>query len=178
MEEELDQLHKNETWVLISANKMKANNQTLREKWVYKIKRDINDNIAHFKARWVVKDYLQQFGVDFDQTFAAVVKPMAFRVLFTVVAYFNLDIDQMDVKTVFLYRLINHLVYMDIPKGSKSEATQGIVCKLLKVFYSLKQSPAYGMKSFQISFSKNSACQGSMYIIVFSSALLAQITLS
>ena len=54
---------------------------SLGGKWVYKIKRDVNGDIARFKARWVVKKYLQQFGVDFDQAFAAVVKPMAFHVL-------------------------------------------------------------------------------------------------
>lgn len=44
--------------------------------------------------------------------FAAVVKPMAFRVLFTIAAYYNLDIDQINVKTAFLYRIIDQLVYM------------------------------------------------------------------
>lgn len=57
------------------------------------MKRDMNETIARSKARWVVKDYLQQFGVDFDQTFVAVMKPMAFRVLFAIVAFYNLDID-------------------------------------------------------------------------------------
>ncbi len=70
-------------------------------------KRDLDGNIARFKARWVVKGYLQQFEVDFDQTFAAVVNPMAFRVLFAIAAFFDLDIDQMDVKTAFLYGLID-----------------------------------------------------------------------
>ncbi len=141
MEEELNQLHKNETWVLIPASEMKAGHQALGGKWVYKIKRDVDGNVTRFKARWVVKGYLQQFGVDFDQTFAAVVKPMAFRVLFAIAAYFDLDIDQMDVKTAFLYRLIDQLVYVDIPKGSESEATRGMVCRLLKALYGLKQSP-------------------------------------
>lgn len=63
---------------------MKPGHQALGGKSVYKIKRDVDGNVARYKARWVVKGYLQQFGVDFDQTFAAVVKPMAFRVLFAV----------------------------------------------------------------------------------------------
>ena len=37
---------------------------------------------------------------------------MAFRVLFAIAAYYNLDIDQMDVITAFLYGLINQLVYI------------------------------------------------------------------
>ncbi len=66
---------------------------------------------------------------------------MAFRVLFAVAALFDLDTDQMDIKTAFLYRLINQLVYVDIPKGSETEANRGMVCKLPKALYGLKQSP-------------------------------------
>ncbi len=66
---------------------------------------------------------------------------MAFRVLFAVAAFFDLDIDQMDVKTAFLYGLIDQLVYVDISKGSETEANRVMVCKLLKALYGLKQSP-------------------------------------
>ena len=141
MEEELDQLRKNETWELVHKNDIEPGHRPLGGKWVYKIKRDVDGNIARFKARWVVKGYLQQYGVDFDQTFAAVVKPMAFRVLFAIAAFFDLDIDQMDVKTAFLYGLIDQLVYVEIPKGRETEANRNMVCKLLKALYGLKQSP-------------------------------------
>lgn len=47
---------------------------------------------------------------------------MIFQVLFAIVAFFNLDIDQMDIKTAFLYGLINQLVYINISKASEIEA--------------------------------------------------------
>lgn len=59
IEEELDQLHQNKTWELIPAHKMEPGHQALGGKWVYKVKRDVDGNIARFKARWVVKGYLQ-----------------------------------------------------------------------------------------------------------------------
>lgn len=49
----------------------------------------------------MVKRYFQQFEIDFDQNFATVVKLMIFRVLFAIAAFFNLDIKQIDLKTVF-----------------------------------------------------------------------------
>lgn len=101
------------------------------------MKRDVDSNIARFKAKLVVKGYLQQFGIEFDQTFAAVVKPMAFRVLFATAALYDLDIDQMDVKTAFLYGLIDQLIYIEIPKGMETEANKNIVCQGL---YGLRQS--------------------------------------
>ncbi len=88
-------------------SEIKAGHKLLSGKWVFKIKRDVNGDIAWFKARWVVQGYLQQYRVDFDQTYAAVVKPMAFRVLFAIAAYYDFDIDQMDMKTAFLYGFID-----------------------------------------------------------------------
>lgn len=86
----------------------------------------------------MVKSYLQQFEVDFDQTFAAVVKPIAFQVLFAIAVYYNLDIDKRDIKTAFLYDLIYQLIYVEIPKGLETEANKNMVCKRLKIFCGLK----------------------------------------
>lgn len=65
---------------------------------------------------------------------------MAFKVLFAIVAYYNLNINQIDIKIAFLYGMIDQLVYMQIPKGSKNSTNKGMICKLLKVFYNLKQT--------------------------------------
>ncbi len=89
----------------------------------------------------MVKGYLQQFGVDFDQTFAVVVKPMAFCVLFAIAAFYNLDIDQMDIKTAFLYGLINQLIYVEQLKGTETKETRDFVYQLHKALHGLKQSP-------------------------------------
>ena len=58
MEEKLDQLKKNETWILTPKSEIQLGHQPLRRKWVYKIKRDVDGNIVRFKARWVVKGSL------------------------------------------------------------------------------------------------------------------------
>ncbi len=89
----------------------------------------------------MVKDYLQQFGVNFDQTFAAVVKSMTFRFLFAIAVYYDLDIDQMDVKTAILHGLIDQFIYVKILKRKETEANKDMVCKVLKALYGLKQFP-------------------------------------
>lgn len=63
---------------------------------------------------------------------------MAFRVFFIIAAFFDLDINQMKVKTTFLYSFIDQLVYVEIPKGTKSVMNYDIIYKLLKALYSLK----------------------------------------
>lgn len=107
---------------------------------MYKVKRNVNGNVARFKARWVIKGYLQQFGIDFNLIYAFVVKPMVFRTLFALAAFFDLKINQIDVKTAFLYGLIDQLIYMEVSKSTETEVTKNMLCKLLKALYSLKQS--------------------------------------
>ena len=66
---------------------------------------------------------------------------MAFKDLFAIVVFYDLEIDQMDVKTAFLYGFIDQLIYVEVPKGTKSESNRNMVCKLFKSLYGLKQSP-------------------------------------
>lgn len=42
---------------------------------------------------------------------------MVFRVFFAIAAFYDLDIDQIDVKTAFLYGDINQLLYIELLKG-------------------------------------------------------------
>ena len=138
MDNEHNSLLENETWTLVRTEDMEPNHTALSGKWVYKLKRDVNGNITRYKSRWVVKGYLQQYGVDFEQTCASVVKPMAFRLLFAIAAHHDLDIEQLDVVTAFLYGVIDQLIYVQMPKGYEKA---GMICKLNKALYGLKQSP-------------------------------------
>lgn len=63
---------------------------------------------------------------------------MTFWVLFAIVVYYNLDIDQIDIKTAILYGMIDQLVYMEILMRSENFANKKIICKLLKAVYGLK----------------------------------------
>lgn len=83
---------------------------------------------------WVLKIFQQQYGINYNQTHALVVKLMAFRALF---AYHDLDIYQLDVETAFLYDIIKQLIYVKLPSGHEK---LGIKCKLAKCLYGLKQS--------------------------------------
>ena len=87
----------------------------MRGKWVYKLKRGPDGHVVKHKARWVVKGFEQQFGIDYDQTYAAVVKPMSYKVLFALAAQYDWEIEQMDVKTAFLHGELQETVYMEQP---------------------------------------------------------------
>lgn len=142
IQDEINSLERNNTWTLVS--RTPDDRKPLGGRWVFTIKRDSEGRIARYKARWVVKGYLQQYGVDFEQTFASVVKPMAFRVLFAIAAFLNLEIEQMDVKTAFLNGDIDVEVYVRYPDGFDETR----VCKLQKALYGLKQSPRLWYERF------------------------------
>ena len=65
---------------------------------------------------------------------------MAFRFLFAIALFYDLDIDQIDVKIAFLYGLTNQLIHVEQPKGKETKETRDFVCQLHKAFYRLKQS--------------------------------------
>ena len=65
-----------------------------------------------YKAWWVVKGFEQWFGIDYNQTYAAVIKPMSYKVLFTLATFYDLHIEQIDVITAFLHRELSEVIYM------------------------------------------------------------------
>ena len=113
-DEEMDSLISNNTWSLVDPP---PNRKVLKGKWVFKYKRGPSGEVVRYKARWVVKGYEQQQGIDYDETFASVVKPMSYKALFAIAAALDLEIEQMDVKTAFLYGNVDGEIFVDV-KGT------------------------------------------------------------
>lgn len=59
----------------------------------------------------------QQEESSFMDTFARFVKPMSYKILFSIAASLDLDTEQMDVKTAFLNSPISENVYVEQPHG-------------------------------------------------------------
>ena len=57
MQEEIEALHKNNTWDLVP---LPQGRNDIGNKWVYKIKRDGNDQVERYRARLVVKGLLRK----------------------------------------------------------------------------------------------------------------------
>lgn len=64
---------------------------------------------------------------------------MTCKVIFALAAYYNYELEQMDVRTAFLHGGIDEEVYVIQP--TRYEKEEGKVCRLKKALYGLKQSP-------------------------------------
>ena len=99
MEEELKSMKDNEVWDLVELPK---GIKTIGCKWIFKTKHDSKGNVERYKARLVAKEYTQKEGIDYKETFSPVSNKNSLRIVMALVAHFDLELHQMDVKTAFL----------------------------------------------------------------------------
>jgi hypothetical protein len=133
--EELRAIASNNVWRLVKAPEG-AN--IVSSRWVFKIKRLPNGQIDRYRARLVARGFSQRYGVDYDETFAPVVRMESLRILLAIAAIENLEVHQMDVVTAYLAGELEEEIYMAPPQGLSG--AEGKVCLLRKGLYGLKQS--------------------------------------
>ncbi|KAH9754233.1 hypothetical protein KPL71_015385 [Citrus sinensis] len=124
MEDEMDSLNKNGTWKLIQKPEGR---KVVGYKWVYKIKDGIPDvEPKRFKARHT-----------------------SIRIILSLVAVYDMHLEQLDVKTAFLHGDLQEEIVMSQPGGFVNTQHPDWVCLLQKSLYGLKQSPRQWLSSQQ-----------------------------
>jgi len=71
-------------------------------KWVYKTKCNAEGKVDKHKAKLMVKGYKKKYGINYDETFAPVVRMETIRVVLAIATQYKLKVHQMDVKLEFL----------------------------------------------------------------------------
>lgn len=135
---EYDALMKNCTWELVPRQ---TNMKVLRNRWVFRVKYLANGEVDRFKARLVIKGFMQVYGVDYLEVYSPVVRLETLRVLLTLAAVWDYEVHQMDVTTAFLNGKSDVEVYMEQPEGFQVPGKEDWVCRLQKSLYGLKQAP-------------------------------------
>ena len=136
MQEEYNSLLENKTWEVVDRP---TNRKVLTSRWVFKRKLGSDGEVARHKARFVVRGFSQIYGLDFDETYASVVKSASYRLLFALQARYGWKCHQMDIKTAFLNGDLEHEIFVEPPDGYPETRNQ--VLKLCKSLYGLKQAP-------------------------------------
>lgn len=133
---ELASLEKNATW---SVAALPADRRAVGCTWVFKVKRNKDGGVERYKARLCAQGFSQREGVDYGDTFAPVARVTTIRVLLSIAAQLDFEIEQMDVCTAFLNGELEEDIFMRPPPGLS--VPPGTVLKLHKGLYGLKQSP-------------------------------------
>jgi len=94
-----------------------------------------------YKDRLVVKGFARKKGIDFDEIFSPIVKITSIRTILSLVAVECFHLEQLHVKTNFLYGDLDEEIYMQQPQGYEVKGKDNLVCGLKKILYVLKQAP-------------------------------------
>lgn len=79
----MESTEENGTWELTS---LPPGRKIIGVKWIYKLKKDADGNIVKHKARLVAKGYVQEYGVDYDEVYAPVMRLETVRLLLALCA--------------------------------------------------------------------------------------------
>uniref|UniRef100_A0A803PJ91 Reverse transcriptase Ty1/copia-type domain-containing protein n=1 Tax=Cannabis sativa TaxID=3483 RepID=A0A803PJ91_CANSA len=111
MSEEMHPLNENQTWDVIP---LPEDGKVIGCKWKEGIL-DVQE--ARYKSRLLAKGFSQTEGVDYNEVFSPVVKHRPIRILFTLVAFQDLELGQLDVKPAFLYGHLDERILMKQLEG-------------------------------------------------------------
>lgn len=131
---ELDSMQRNGTWELVRPPP--GDTPIIDSRWVFTRKNV--DGRSEMKARLVARGY-QQPSLEDDIIFSPVCRMLTLRLLLGLAVDNGMQIEQLDCRSAFLRSKLNEPVYMKPPSGL--ENSNGLVCKLIKSLYGLRQSP-------------------------------------
>jgi hypothetical protein len=88
----------------------------------------------------VAKGFTRREGIDYTETFYPISCKDCLTIIMALVAHYDLELHQMDVKTTFLNGDLLENVYMAQPKGFPMKGKEHMGCHLKKSIYGLKQA--------------------------------------
>ena len=133
--EEMTSHKSNNTFSVV---KLEEHMNIVTTRWVFTKKKDEHGNVVRYKARLVARGYTQEYGVDYQETFAPVLKAKSLRLITALAATDEDELEQIDFKTAYLNARLKEKIYITTPQTMKLKSDQ--VLQLNKALYGLKQS--------------------------------------
>jgi hypothetical protein len=112
MQEEYNSLLENQTWDLVP---LPSRKKLVKFKWVYRTKSAVDGQIRRYKSRLVAKGFQQVHGIDYDETFAPVVKMDSIQLSLSIAVAKGWEVHHMDVNNAFLHSDLSEEIYKEKP---------------------------------------------------------------
>ena len=103
--------------------------------------------LYYVRPNLLLRVLLKKNGINYKKAFSPLSKKDSLRIIITLVARYDLELHQMDVKTIFLNQNLEEEIYMDQLESFSIKGKEHMVCKLKKSIYGLKQSSRNGILS-------------------------------
>ena len=103
-DEEIASHHTNNTWTVTP---LPPGKDCIPSGWNFKFKTNKHGAPYRRKARFFAKGYRQVQGIDYQESFAPVVRYDSLRTIIAIAAERDLELIQLDVKSAFLNRIID-----------------------------------------------------------------------
>nr|GEW30515.1 hypothetical protein [Tanacetum cinerariifolium] len=110
-------------------------------KWVFRNKKNERGIVVRNKARLVAQGYNQEEGIDYDEVFALVARIEAIGLFLAYASFMGFIVYQIDVKSVFLYGIIEEEAYVCELPSFEDPHFPNKVYKVEKSLYGLHQDP-------------------------------------
>jgi hypothetical protein len=134
---ELEAIKRNQ--VMVEVPRVPATHKAIGAKWIFKIKYNKDGSVDKYKARLVCQGFRQREGLDYNETFAPVVRLDSLRLLLALAASDpEIELLHLDAISAFLNGRLKEKIFMKAPPGVPSESG---FFQLLRTLYGLKQAP-------------------------------------
>jgi hypothetical protein len=123
----------NETWketVLLS------NVNVIFSRWVFNVKYTENGGINKLKTRLMVRGFSQRYSINYQDTFAPIMRMDSLRVLLIIIVVKDLECHQININNAFTKSVNTEIIYINSLDGVR--ITKERVLKILKSLYGLK----------------------------------------
>lgn len=141
MQAEIQALHANKTWTLVHSS---SHMNLVTNKWVFKVKTQVDGSIKHYKTHLVARGFTQLMGLDYDETFSPFVKPATIQsiwLILTLALSHGWSLKQLNVSNDFLHEDLQEKVFLTQSPDFEDPDHFHYVCQLHKALYGLKQAP-------------------------------------
>ena len=127
-------------WTIMPRYEMPKDIKTIMAIWSFKRKRYPDGRILKYKARLCAHGGMQQWGVNYWETYAPVVNWMSVRTLMALSILHDLETRSIDFVLAFPQAELTTDIYMELPYGFDLNGDRRYILKLNKNLYGLKDA--------------------------------------